>query len=64
MANNGTTDNGTMRQPLNGWLDLIIRGLPNFLGLVVSLWLMYQIVQAQALRNSVLTDALIACAAH
>lgn len=42
--------------------ELIVKGLPNFLGLVVAIYLLYQIVIELSERNKTLTDALLVCA--
>jgi hypothetical protein len=52
--------NGTVQE----FLKTVMAGLPNFAGLLIALYLMYAIISAVLVRNTALTDALIACAAR
>jgi hypothetical protein len=50
---------------VNGWtkalITLVIKGLPNMLGLLVLAWLLFQIVLELLARNKSLTEALLSC---
>ena len=52
----------TMAEWIKQLPELVVKGLPNFLGLVVAIYLLYQIVIELSERNKTLTDALLACA--
>jgi hypothetical protein len=41
--------------------ETILKGAPNFIGLLVSVWLMYQVIVELLARNKVLTDLLLSC---
>lgn len=43
---------------------LIIKGLPNMVGLLILAWVLYQLLQELLMRNKSLTDALLSCMAH
>ena len=41
--------------------EMVIKGLPNFVGLLVAVYLLYQTNLELLERNKVLTDALVVC---
>jgi len=51
--------------PNSDWLknlpEMIVKGLPNFLGLLIAVYLLFIILTQQNERIEVLTNALLAC---